>query len=40
MSNSPLPPLAQIPPHLQTIADYEQQAQKHLPDMAAGRVYG
>ncbi|AYA03687.1 alpha-hydroxy-acid oxidizing protein [Acinetobacter sp. WCHAc010034] len=31
--NFPLPPLAQIPPHLQTIADYEQQARKHLPDM-------
>ena len=28
-----LPPLTQIPPHLQTIADYEKQAQKHLPDM-------
>lgn len=28
-----LPPLTQIPPYLQTIADYEQEAQKHLPDM-------
>ncbi|WP_445116579.1 alpha-hydroxy acid oxidase [Acinetobacter sp. WZC-1] len=28
----PLPPLEQIPAYLQTIADYEQQAQKHLPE--------
>lgn len=28
-----LAPLTQIPPYLQTIADYEIQAQKHLPDM-------
>ena len=29
-SHTVLPPLIQIPPYLQTIADYEQQAQKHL----------
>ena len=28
-----LAPLEQIPPHLQTLADYEIQAQKHLSDM-------
>ncbi|MGE8542577.1 MAG: alpha-hydroxy-acid oxidizing protein, partial [Acinetobacter sp.] len=28
-----LAPLTQIPPELQTIADYEQEAQKHLSDM-------
>ena len=28
-----LSPLQQIPPHLQTLADYEIQAQKHLSDM-------
>ena len=28
-----LAPLNQIPPHLQTLADYEIQAQKHLSDM-------
>lgn len=28
-----LPPLKEIPPHLQTLADYEVQAQKHLSDM-------
>lgn len=30
---SPLPPLLQIPAYLQTIADYEKQAQKHLPEI-------
>lgn len=30
MSAQPLPPLTHIPAYLQTIADYEQQAQKHL----------
>ena len=29
----PQAPLTQIPSYLQTIADYEQQAQKHLPEM-------
>lgn len=29
----PITPLSQIPSHLQTIADYERQAQKHLPEM-------
>lgn len=33
MSSSVLAPLSQIPPHLQTLADYETQAQKHLSDM-------
>ncbi|QOW47302.1 MULTISPECIES: alpha-hydroxy acid oxidase [Acinetobacter] len=33
MSSSVLSPLSQIPPHLQTLADYETQAQKHLSDM-------
>ena len=28
-----LPPLTQIPPYLQTVADYERQAQLHLSDM-------
>ena len=28
---TPLAPLKQIPAHLQTIADYEKQAQQHLP---------
>lgn len=32
-SQTVLPPLTQIPPYLQTIADYEIQAQQHLPDM-------
>ena len=30
---APLAPLSQIPPYLQTLADYEIQAQKHLSDM-------
>ena len=30
---TPLAPLKQIPAHLQTLADYEKQAQQHLPTM-------
>lgn len=30
MNKNILPPLSQIPPHLQTIADYEKQAELHL----------
>lgn len=30
MSSQPLPPLSHIPPYLQTIADYEKQAEQHL----------
>lgn len=33
MNVSPLVPLTQIPPHLQTLADYEIQAKKHLPNL-------
>ncbi len=33
MSKSPLPALTQIPPYLQTIADYEIEAEKHLSNM-------
>ena len=29
---TPLAPFSQIPTHLQTLADYEQQAEKHLPE--------
>ena len=29
---TPLDPFSQIPAHLQTLADYEQQAEKHLPE--------
>ena len=32
MSTSVLAPLTQIPPYLQTIADYEIQAKLHLPE--------
>lgn len=32
-ANTVLAPLTQIPSDLQTLADYEQEAQKHLPDM-------
>lgn len=35
-----LPPLTQIPAHLQTIADYEQQAQKHLSTMVWDYLQG
>ncbi|CAB1208586.1 alpha-hydroxy acid oxidase [Acinetobacter bouvetii] len=31
--STPLPPLTQIPAYLQTVADYEIEAQKHLSDM-------
>lgn len=30
--SKPIPPLNQIPDYLQTVADYETQAEKHLPD--------
>ncbi len=32
-SKTVLPPLTQIPASLQTIADYEIEAEKHLPEM-------
>lgn len=32
-SKTVLPPLRQIPPYLQTVADYEQEAEQHLSDM-------
>lgn len=31
-ANTPLTPLTQIPAYLQTIADYEKQAEQHLPE--------
>ena len=40
MSHPPLPPLNQIPPQLQTLADYEQQAQHHLTPDVWGYLQG
>ena len=38
--HAPLAPLTQIPADLQTIADYEQQAQKHLSNMVWAYLQG